>query len=89
MYQNGHLRWPGYCYVYDRKSLTRQKIGMFSFLELDKIAPEYRNQQSFFKNMANTYEFIIKTFQLLKATQSPQDNKDILKIIPSLNSSQS
>ena len=24
MYQNGHLRWPGYCYVYDRKSLTRQ-----------------------------------------------------------------
>lgn len=76
----------------DRKILGinyYKKIGVFSFLELDKIAPEYRDQQSFFKTMAMTYDFIIKTFQLLKATQSPQDNKDILNIIPSLNSSQS
>ncbi len=72
----------------DKKILSLnyyRKIGIFSFLELDKLAPEYRDQQSFFKNMASTYDFIIKTFQLLKATQSPQDSKDILNIIPSIN----
>jgi hypothetical protein len=66
-----------------------KKIGMFSYLELDKISPEYRDQPSFFRNMANTYEFIIKTFQILKATQSHQNNPEILKILPSINNSQS
>ncbi len=66
-----------------------KKIGIFSYLELDKISPEYRDQPSFFKNMAQTYDFIINTFQLLKATQSPQDSADILKILPSINNSQS
>lgn len=72
----------------DRKILSinyYRKIGIFSFLELDKLSPEYRDQQSFFKSMASTYDFIIKTFQILRATQSPQDNKDILNFIPSVN----
>lgn len=72
----------------DRKILSLdyyRKIGVISYLELDKISPEYRNQQSFFKTLAITYDFITKTFQLLRATQSPQDNKGILNLIPSVN----
>ena len=47
-----------------------KKIGIFSYLELDKISPDYRDQPSFFKIMANTYDFIIKTFQIHKAPLS-------------------
>lgn len=76
----------------DKKILSisyYRKIGVFAFLELDKISPEYKDQQSFFKSIAATYDYITKTFQILKATQSPQDKKDILNILPSINNSSS
>ena len=72
----------------DRKILGvnyYKKVGIFTFLELDKISPAYMDHPSFFKNIASTYEYIIKTLQILRASQSPQDKKDILYFIPTLN----
>jgi len=63
MYQNGHLRWPGYCYVYDRKSLTRQtSSGNFQLFlknnnpKWDTVVIEFDENGSFIaKN--SYYEF--------------------------------
>lgn len=66
-----------------------KKVGMIAFLELDKISPDYLDQPSFFKSIVNIYDYIINTFQVLRASQSPQDKKDILNILPSVNNSES
>lgn len=76
----------------DRKILGvnyYKKVGIISYLELDKTTPEYFDRPSFFKSMANTYDYIIKTFQILRATQSPQDSKDILNFFSPVNNSES
>lgn len=76
----------------DRKILGvnyYKKLGIISYLELDKSTPEYFDKPSFFKSIANTYDQIIKTFHILRATQSPKDSKEILHFINPINNSES